>query len=116
LLENSVSNSSGKQIKGQGAILEGLATGMESLKSKSPESINNFKEDQNLLINTFFGHPSVEVRKGSLDMLRVIGLNSSPETKTAIDKSLKIMADRSLTDQKRTEAINFLALDRACSI
>ena len=83
---------------------------MESLKSISPESINAFKEDQALLINTFFSHPSDEVRKGSLDMLKVIGLTSSPETKTAIDKSLLIMADRSLTDKKRTEAINFLAL------
>lgn len=110
LLQKSISNGSEKQNQSQGAILEGLAIGMESLKSKSPESINFFKDDQNLLINTLFRHPSEEVRKGSLNMLRVIGLNSSPETKTAIYKSLKIMADRSLTDKKRTEAINFLAL------
>jgi putative membrane-bound dehydrogenase-like protein len=111
LVQNSVaSNSSGKQMQWQGAMLEGLAIGMESLKSKAPESINVLKEDQNLLIKTFFGHPADEVRKGSLDMLRVIGLSNSPETKTAIDRSLKITTDRSLTDQKRTEAIHFLAL------
>lgn len=110
LLQNSVSNSSEKQMQWQGAMLEGLAMGMESLKSKSPESINLIKKDQNILIKTFFGHPFEKVRKGSLNMLRVIGLSSSPETKTAIDKSLLIMADRSITDKKRTEAINFLSL------
>ncbi len=110
LIQRSALNSSGKQNQWQGAMLEGLAIGMESLKSKSPESINAFKEDQNILIKTFFGHPSDEVRKGSLDMLRVIGLSSEPDTKAATDKSLQIMADRNLTDKKRTEAINFLAL------
>ena len=108
LLQNSISNSSKEQW--QGPMLEGLAMGMESLKSKSPESINLVKKDENILIKTFFGHPSDKVRKGSLDMLKVIGLSSNEETKTAIDKSLIIMADRSITDKKRTEAINFLAL------
>ncbi len=110
LLQKSIANGSGKQNQSQGAILEGLAIGMESLKSKSPESINAFKEDQALLINTFFSHPSDEIRKGSLDMLRVIGLSNNAETIIAIGRALKIMEDRSLTDKKRTEAINFLAL------
>lgn len=110
LLQKSTSASSGKQTQWQGAILEGLAMGLESLKSKSPEAINPFKRDQNLLIRTFFEHPSAEVRNASLDMLRVIGLSNGPETKAGIDRSLQIMADRSLTDNKRTQSINFLAL------
>ncbi len=110
LLQRSVANESGKQNQWQGAMLEGLAMGLESLKSKSPDSIHAFKNDQSLLINTFFSHPSDQVRKGSLDMLKVIGLSSGAETKAAIDKSLLIMGDRSLTDKKRTEAINFLGL------
>lgn len=94
----------------QGPMLEGLALGMESLKAKSPEAISAFNDDQNLLIRTFFEHPSDEVRMASLEMLRVIGINNGSETKTAIGKSLKIMTDRSLTDKKRTESINFISL------
>jgi putative heme-binding domain-containing protein len=110
LIKNSVRNESIQNNQWKGAMLEGLAIGLESQKSKSPESINSYKEDQNLLINTFFNHQSVEVRKGSLDMLRVIGLNNGPEIKTAINKTLVVIADRSLPDNKRIEAINFLAL------
>ncbi|WP_305663288.1 PVC-type heme-binding CxxCH protein [Daejeonella sp.] len=110
LLQRAASNSSGKQNQWQGAMLEGLATGMESLKSKSPESINVFKEDQDLLVKTFFGHSSELVRKGSLDMLRVIGLSDGRQTNTAIADAVKIIANRNLSDTKRTESINFLAL------
>jgi len=110
LIQNSVRNESIQNNQWKGAMLEGLAIGLESQKSKSPESINSYKEDQNLLINTFFNHQSVEVRKGSLDMLRVIGLNNGPEIKTAINKTLVVAANRSLPDSKRIEAINFLAL------
>ena len=110
LIQNSVRNESIQNNQWKGAMLEGLAIGLESQKSKSPESINSYKEDQNLLINTFFNHQSAEVRKGSLDMLRVIGLNNGPEIKTAINKTLVVAANRSLPDNKRIEAINFLAL------
>jgi putative membrane-bound dehydrogenase-like protein len=110
LLKSSVNNDSDQQNQWKGAMLEGLAIGMESQKSKSPESINAFKEDQNLLINTFFNHKAGEVRKGALDMLRVIGLSNGPEIKVAVAKTLVIIADRSLSDNKRIEAINFLAL------
>lgn len=110
LIKSSVQNGSVGDNQWKGAMLEGLAIGMESQKSKSPESINAFKEDQNLLINTFFNHLSVEVRKGALDMLRVIELSKGPEIKAAVDKTVLIAANRSLPDNKRIEAINFLAL------
>lgn len=110
LLNRSLNNTSGSELQWQGAMLEGLAIGLESLKSKSPEALNAFRQNQNQLIRTFFGHPSETVRKGSLDILRVIELVSSPETRNAINKSGLIMSDRSLSDLKRTEAIQFLAL------
>ena len=110
LIQQSVNNKSGKQYDWQGAMLEGLAKGIESHKSKSPESINDLKSEQSLLIKTFFGHASEGVRKGSLEMLRAIGLSDEAETKMALEKSLKIMADRSLSDKVRTESINFIGL------
>ncbi len=110
LIKSSVQNGSVGDNQWKGAMLEGIAIGMESQKSKSPESINAFKEEQNLLINTFFYHQSVEVRKGALDMLRVIGLSNGPEIKAAVNRTLVVAANRSLPDDKRVEAINFLAL------
>ncbi len=110
LIKSSVQNGSGGDNQWKGAMLEGISIGMESQKSKSPESINAFKEDQNLLINTFFHHQSVEVRKGALEMLKVIGLSNGPEIKAAVNRTLVVAANRSLPDDKRVEAINFLAL------
>ena len=110
LIKSSVQNGSGGDNQWKGAMLEGISIGMESQQSKSPESINAFKEDQNLLINTFFHHQSVEVRKGALEMLKVIGLSNGPEIKAAVNRTLVVAANRSLPDDKRVEAINFLAL------
>lgn len=110
LIQKSTSAGSGKQPSWQGPMLEGLALGMESRKLKSADSVSVFEGEQNLLVTTFFEHTSGEVRNASLDMLKVIGLKDESLSKKAIEKSVLIAGDRSLSDNKRTESINFIAL------
>jgi putative heme-binding domain-containing protein len=63
-------------------------------------------QEQNLLVSTFFDHPTSEVRMAAVDMLRVLGLK---DTKN-IQRAVKISTDRSLPDEIRNEAINFISL------
>lgn len=96
----------GKDLSWQGPMLEGLAKGLESRKSKSPKSFLSLDQEQNILVSTFFDHPTSEVRMAAVDMLRVLGLK---DTKF-IQRAVKISTDRSLSDEIRTEAINFISL------
>lgn len=96
----------GKDLSWQGPMLEGLSKGLESRKSKSPQSFLSLDQEQNLLVSTFFDHPTSEVRMAAVDMLRVLGLK---DTKN-IQRAVKISTDRSLPDEIRNEAINFISL------
>lgn len=109
-IQISTALNAGKVPAWQGPMLEGLASGLESLKSKSPESIKIINQYNSLLIKTFFDHPSKNVRNASLNILKITELNDDKLAKSATDKSLKIMANKSFTDEKRAEAINFISL------
>ena len=96
----------GKKLNWQGPMLEGLALGLESRKSQSPQSFLSLDQEQNLLVATFFNHPTSEVRMSAFEMLKVVGLK---DTKS-IQRAVKISTDRSLSDEIRTESINFISL------
>ena len=96
-----------KQDGWQAPVLEGLAQGME--RRKPPSSVS--EREQNLLVKTFFGHPATPVRKASLQILKVTGIQDESQAKRARDRAVAIAKDRSLSDEKRVEAIHFLALD-----
>jgi putative membrane-bound dehydrogenase-like protein len=89
----------------QAAVLKGLAQGLQSKRKGS-----SFNGKQDLFIKTFFEHPSGEVRRASLDMLRVIGLPKSPSTKSAVEQAARVAADRTQPEAKRVEVIRFIAL------
>ncbi len=110
MIQKSTSINAGKQSAWQGPMLQGLADGLESLKSKSQESIKNISSYNNVLIKTFFEHPLKEVRNASLNILKITELDNDNLTKSAMERSLKIMTNRNLTDEKRSEAINFISL------
>ena len=99
----------------QASMLEGLAKGMETRKSKSEESLNPFKNEQALLVNTFFNNPVSEVRKASLNMLKVVGLSNESVAKAAISKSVSRASNKSFSVEQRIEALNFMALRDADS-
>lgn len=110
LIQKSTALNALKESTWQGPVLEGLAAGLESLKSKSPESIKYFSNYTSLLIKTFFEHPSKDVRDASLNILKVTGISDDQSTESAIRKCLSIITNRKLTDERRAEAINFIAL------
>jgi cytochrome c5 len=90
----------------QPAVLEGLADGLERRKIASSELQN----EQEILIKTFFENPSSSMREAALQLLKVIGIHDESLAETSIKKAVSIMQDRSMPDEKREEAINFLSL------
>ena len=106
LIEKATRIESEDQRAWQGSALEGLAQGMESNKSTSAIS----EAEQNLLIKTFFEHPSDPVRKASLHLLKVIGIKNEKIAKNAIEKAVSIANDHNQPDDRRAEAVDFISL------
>ncbi|MEP7258729.1 MAG: PVC-type heme-binding CxxCH protein, partial [Flavitalea sp.] len=90
----------------QAAMLEGLAHGMKN--RKTPVGVTD--SDQRLLVNAFFVSPSAPLRKASLLMLETNGIANASLKSNAISKAEIIIADRSIEDDKRADAIDFLAI------
>lgn len=91
----------------QASALEGLAQGLKSRKSPSPD----FQTEQNTLVQAYLEHPSAKVRKASLQVLQVIGLPDNAPTQAAKRKSRKMAGNQSMPAEQRAEAIRFLAID-----
>lgn len=91
----------------QAPVLEGLALGMKN--RKSPLKIT--EADQNLLIKNFFESPSAALRKASLQLLNVNGISNATIKTASVARAVNITNDTSQTDEKRAEAIGFIALD-----
>lgn len=89
----------------QAPLLSGLADG---LRNRKPSPMND--RTLELVANTFFVHPSSDVRKASLKLLRVAAPQEKPFIETSIKKASLIAADTSQTVQKRSEALNFISL------
>ena len=95
-----------KELGWQVPVLEGLSQGLE--RKKLPTGILNAEQTQ--LVKTFFEHSSHGVRKASLQMLNIIGINDDLQAKAAIAKAVLIAGDPGQSKDKREEAINFMAL------
>ncbi len=87
-----------------------MLPGLETRKSKSADSLNDFKNEQAILVNAFFNNPVSEIRKGSIRMLKAIGLNDETLAKTAIAKCLSLAGNKNLSPDRRSEALSFLIL------
>ena len=88
------------------AVLEGLAQGLKSHKKYTVSKL-----DQDILIKTFFNHPSLDLRNASLSLLKVIELPDKSLKKSAIQKALSIMINQTKSEVVRVAAIQFIALD-----
>jgi putative membrane-bound dehydrogenase-like protein len=91
----------------ESALLKGLADGLDRRTTRFLAS----DREQSLLIKTFFNHPSLGLRNASLQMLKATGLQKGIHANKAISQALSIAANTNLSDDKRTEAIQFLTLD-----
>ena len=91
----------------QAPVLEGLAQGLK--RNKLPHS--SFRNELPVLIKTCFENPSPPVRDASLQLLTAIGIGDKSAMKKDFEKAVQMAKDNSLSDERRVEAIRFLALD-----
>lgn len=106
LIQKATHTGSENQHNWQAPVLEGLAQGMENKKSSALVS----EEDQNLLLKTFFEHPSKQVRKASLNLLKVTGIKNEPQAKKAVERAVTLALDPGQPDDIRAQAVDFIAL------
>ena len=90
----------------QGPVLEGLAQGLEDKMSKAFVA----EADQNRIIEVFFEHPLIQVRRASLQLLKVTGIKNETQSKKAIGKAVVLASDQTQPDDKRAAAIDFISL------
>ncbi|MGI8638060.1 MAG: PVC-type heme-binding CxxCH protein, partial [Segetibacter sp.] len=105
LIEKAVTEGTKQQAGWSGPLLQGIAQGLRTQKKSQA-----FKGEQDLLLKTLFENPSAEVRNASLDLLKVIGLQKDETVVKAKEKAEIIAGDKSQPQERRAEAINFIAL------
>jgi putative membrane-bound dehydrogenase-like protein len=90
----------------QDPALKGLAEGMKSKEL----SATDYRAEQNALLKAFFQHPLGSIRNASLRLLQVMGLPDESATVTAMQQAEKMAQDHRLPEERRAEALHFLAL------
>ncbi len=95
----------GQQAEWQAPLLEGLAQGFKLQKTPAA-----FIGEQDILIKTFFENSSASLRNASFELLKVMGMKNEPSNNDAIKKAVSLIVDERQLEEKRVEAINFLAL------
>ncbi|HCN82821.1 MAG TPA: dehydrogenase [Sphingobacteriaceae bacterium] len=106
LLRKAMMPVSASQTGWQASILKGIAEGLKSRKTIPSE----LRMDQNLLVQSFFNHPSVSARDGALHILQIMGLHNEANIQTVMLRARKIADDASYPAEQRAQAVNFLAL------
>ena len=90
----------------QASILEGLSQGMKSKEPVVPVS----EADQRLLVKIFFETPSEKLRQAALQLLQTSGISDVSLKGTSITRTIRIISDSTMADEKRADAIDFLSL------
>lgn len=90
----------------QAATLSGLSEGLKRNKM----DYHVLGKEQNMLVESAFSNPSQEIRKASLQMLKVIGVQDSIFLNQSIGRAVQIAKDKRLSNEKRAEAIQFMTL------
>ncbi len=90
----------------QAALLKGIAQGLKSRKAIPPA----LGKDQDLLVQSFFSHPSLSAREGVLQILQILGLKNGSNIKALMLKARGIAENITVPADLRAQAINFLAL------
>lgn len=96
-----------EEFSWQAPALEGISEGLTRRKLPPVVSMN----EQKLLLATFFQHQSPDLRKPVLKILKISGIENEQMRNTAVSKAVAIARDTSIADERRSEAIDFLALD-----
>ncbi len=105
LIRKSASAATGSRSAWQAPVLKGLSQGMRTRKLEA-----NLDNEQKLLVSAVFTHPSAAVRNAAIQLLKVIGIDNETQAKAGMTKAAGIAGNRSLPDERRVEAIDFIAL------
>jgi len=106
LISKGTYTNSGQESHWQAPLLHGLAQG---LQSKNIER-STFRPAENMLLIACFENPSIPVRQASLELLNVLGVTESSQSKILKEKAKTIAANKDLPGQERVIGINFLSL------
>jgi putative heme-binding domain-containing protein len=90
----------------QAAILDGLAQGMRRRKTM----LTITAVDEDILVKTFFASASTELRRASLQLLKVNGLSNKSLLDKSLARAVSIAADKKQPEEKRADAVNFISL------
>ncbi|MBS1737905.1 MAG: c-type cytochrome, partial [Bacteroidetes bacterium] len=104
-LLNEAVNGDVKQAVKYAALLQGLEQGLKSRKSLLAISSN----DQQLLAQAFFQHPSKEMREAAFQLLKWNGIIDSSLKQHAVLQAAGLMKDTTQPAGRRAEAIRFLS-------
>lgn len=105
-IQNALVPRSAGERQSQMAMLKGLAQGLRNRKNKL--SISH--ADQQLLVTTFFDSPSDGLRKSALQFLQASKITDDALRSSAVTRAASVVQDTSISDLKRADAIDFLAL------
>lgn len=106
IISTAVGGKGSDQAQKKAAIIHGLAAGLKSRL----DSVVITERDQQALINTFFDHPSADMRQAALALLATNNITDPLMKDAAIRKAASIMNDVSQPFAKRVEATNFIGL------
>src|SRR5690606_588197 len=98
-----------KLLGWEASALAGLAEGLR--RRHDTMSLQN---EGDKLIRLYFEHPSPELRKATLELIRVAGIGDAQKQR-AIEIAEGIAGDKSRTSDKRSEAIAFLGVGDAAN-
>ena len=106
LVSKGTNTTSGHESHWQAPLLNGLAQGLQSKNIQG----STFRPAENILLTACFENPSIQVRQASLELLKVLGVIESSQSKILKGKAKIIAANKDLPEQERVIGINFLSL------
>ncbi len=106
LIEKALSRGAGRLTGWPSPLLEGLAQGLKAKKSRASLSPG----DESAMVSAFFDDSSERLREAAFDVLKAIDIKNKPLLKKSIGKAVQSAGDPHQPDNKRVEAIGFLAL------
>jgi hypothetical protein len=109
LIQKATSSNDESQAPWQAPLLEGLAMGLKTKK----QSVFIGNSEENMLVKTFFEHPSGKLRNAAFSILKLTNIHNAALKNKAIENAISIAKDKRQPTDKRVEAINFISLGDA---
>lgn len=106
LLREALGSHSGDVEGWESAILDGFTDGLRGKEGK----LSEWKSLQEQVTGAFFDNHNATVRNSALSLLQVTGIENEQFLNESMDKAVAIAKDKSLSQEKRAEALRFLSL------